>query len=109
MAFSIHFTERGLETRDNNIDYILYKFRDVFAAERLHRDIASTLKILERGADTYNFCKDKKLQKAGIRKIHLRKYNYKIFYHILNNSEVWVDAILHDSRDFESILKQQFD
>lgn len=109
MAFRVVLTEYAWKTLENDVDYILYNFKDAFAADNLYSDIEGTLNLLKNNPEAFNFCNNEDFQKKGIRKVHLKKHRYKIFYHIVDHREVQIDAILHDSQDFENILRQQFD
>ena len=104
MPYKILFTKNGRDTYNNCINYILFKFKDPFAAGNLNNDIETILSLLETNPTSYPICENPKLNRRNIRKIHLRKHKYKIFYHI-SNSNVIIDALIHDSQDFENNIK----
>ena len=103
-AFKIILTERFKESRDKCIDYILSTFMNRFAAKSLYVDIERAINILSESALSYSICDNKKLAQRNVRKIHLKKHKYKIFYRVEEHT-VYVDVILHDKQDFENILK----
>ena len=103
MAHEIVFTRRGRKTYNNCVNYILERFKDPFAATNLNREIERALGFLESSPASCPLCDNPKLNKRGIRKIHLRKYKYKIFYHIVGKTVI-IDALIHDSQDFENVL-----
>lgn len=103
MPYKIFFTKSGRNTYNNCIDYILKKFKDPFTANSLNTDIEAIIAFLETNPYSCPLCDNPKLSNRNIRKIHLRKHKYKIFYHILDN-KVIIDAVTHDSQDFEKAL-----
>ena len=104
MLYKILFTRQGRDTYDDCIDYILYRFKDPFAADGLNASIEKALSFLEISPASLPLCENPRLHKRDIRKIHLRKYKYKIFYHI-DDDMVIIDALIHDSQDFENAIK----
>ncbi|MBQ3306188.1 hypothetical protein IJH02_02000 [Candidatus Saccharibacteria bacterium] len=105
MAFKITLSDDSKASLRKTFVYILYELRDGFAANNLYADVKNTLALISYNAEAHAFCEDKDLSARGIRKIHLKKHKYKFFYHITSDSEVWIDAFLHDKQDFETILK----
>lgn len=105
MAYDVILTVGGQEDYDRCIEYILYRFENPVAAGRLREDIEQTLDRLETMAEAFPICESEKLKHRNLRKVHLSHYDYKVFYHIENDSEVYVDAIIHDKQDFETILQ----
>ena len=90
----------------NILDY--YKNRvngtgNPIVAQKFLNELEKTLIRIEKSAASYAFCEDGRLRKKGVRKAHLRHYKYKVLYHI-NGSDVIVDAICHDSQDYENMF-----
>ena len=104
MAYKIVFTADGQKHYDRCLDYLFYELESWQAAINFRNDVSDTIKKLALGAGSYAICEDKDLMARKIRKIHLRKHKYKIFYRIVNEHEVHIDAILHDKQDFKNIL-----
>lgn len=104
MAFKIILTKDGEKSIRNCVGYILYNFKDKFAAKNLYDDILITIESLKNNAKAHPICEDADLISRGLRKIHLRKHAYKIFYRVEGN-EVLIDILLHDKQDYENILK----
>ena len=99
MAFKVILTEGGQRSRDHAVDYILNELENPFAAKRFYSDVMGEVMSLETMAMSYAVCEEESLAKRQIRKVHLKKYKYKIFYHIENENEVHIDMILHDKQD----------
>ena len=105
MKYKVFFTRFGQGTYYDCIGYIRYHFKDEFAARNLENDVQHSIDILETSPKSYPVCENDSLNRRRIRKIHLSKHKYKIFYRIVSKNEVHIDAILHDRQDFENILK----
>ena len=83
MGYRVDYTEYGETSRDNAIEYLLYKVGDTGnpqAAINLMNEIDEALDILEKMPESFPVCEHKYLHAQGIRKIHLRHMAYKIFY-----------------------------
>lgn len=101
--YKIFFTGKGRNTYNHCVDYVLYHFEDAFAAERLNIDIQKALNFLELSPEARPICENSKLHERGIRKIHLRRYAYKLYYHVVGD-EVYIDALIHDRQDVGNVL-----
>ncbi|MBQ9180737.1 hypothetical protein IJ135_01420 [Candidatus Saccharibacteria bacterium] len=100
--YKIIYTSKWYQTYDNCIDYILYVLCNVFAAKNLIEDIEKIIDKLQTDAASHAICDDSILHKYGIRRVHLAKHSYKIYYYTTNDEEVHVYALVHDLQDFEN-------
>ena len=97
MGFNIILTDGGRKTRDHIFDYYMNVLEDARLAERVYNDYLRTLQDVARMALSYQICEDKFLKTKGLRKLHFRKYNYKIFYEVRGNT-AYIKAVLQDKQ-----------
>lgn len=102
--YKIFFTGIGRDTYNQCIDYILCHFKDPFAAERLNIDIRKILDFLEFSPNACPVCENPRLRKRKIRKVHLKRHSYKLYYRVVGN-KVYIDALIHDRQDIEKLFK----
>lgn len=86
------------------IEYLLYFLKNTQAANHFINQIEQTIKLLQTNPESFPFCDNPRLAKRKIRKIHLQKMNYKIFYQIVNRN-VRIVAIIHDLQDYNNAIK----
>ena len=104
MAYKIAFTETGRKTYDECIEYILFELGHPQAARKLLEDIDMVLESLQMAAASFALCDDEDLRSHGLRKVHLRRHSYKIFYRV-DGDNVYIEYVLHDKRDYKNIIR----
>lgn len=103
MGFKVIFTEGGLRDYYGCLDYVAFDLQNPLAAQRLDRAMMDALGRISDGAESYALYDHPGLKRHNYRKIHLRRYKYKILFHI-DGDVVYIDAILHDKQDVEKAL-----
>lgn len=96
MGFRVVLTVGGRNSRDHVIDYLSNALGSPHVAQKFFKDYLNAVKRLESSASAYSLCEEKLLADKGIRHIHLKKYKYKVYYHLVNDNEAHIDAVLHD-------------
>ena len=102
--YKLILTEEWFDSVESCVGYILNEFGNRLAAERLMDDVENALDLLKYTAGGHSFCEGRKLYAAGVRKIHLKKYNYKILYAIIENDIVKVISLVHDKQDYQKVI-----
>lgn len=64
------------------------------------QDLLSHYQALPRDAGLYA------VRFAGVRRLNLDRFPYGLFY-VIREPEVWLLAVLHDSRDTEKVLAER--
>lgn len=104
MAFNLVVLASGRATYNHCLNYIMYELENPFAAQSFSDDFYNTLDVIAENPLSYGLCDLARLHERGLRKKHLKKHKYKIFYHV-EGDDIYVEAVLHDKQDFENILK----
>lgn len=106
MTYSLHFTDAGWDMFVNSTEYLLYKVGgngNAQAARNFLTDFDKTIKMVQDNPESYALCELKRYRKIGLRKVHLKRHNYKIIFHIEDNVII-IDAVFHDKQDYENLL-----
>ena len=105
MDYRIVATKKWLDTYHQCIDYILCEFGDVDVARKLEADVEYVLDMLASMPESFPVCESSRLRKRAVRKVHLRRLDYKVFYRIVEEDGVVVLlSLIHDKQDFENIV-----
>lgn len=104
MVFKLAFTPAANENYKNCLEYLIFKLKNEQAVNSLLLDIEETIENIRNNALSYALCDNEDLRRKNLRKIHLKRHSYKIFYNIIDDV-IFIRAILHDKQDFENILK----
>ena len=66
-------------------------------------DFDDTVGKLEKMADTFGFCKSKRLKEMGLHKIKFARHRYLLVYRI-GDEIVIIEGIYHDFQDYENSI-----
>ena len=102
MVYQVEITAYAEKRVGEIFDYLMYYvggYGNPGAASRFANDYGDALQRLANSAHAYVLCEDAELASMGERKIHFRKLDYKLFFHI-DNDTVIIDLICHDSQDY---------
>ncbi|MEE8808389.1 MAG: type II toxin-antitoxin system RelE/ParE family toxin [Lactimicrobium sp.] len=105
-SFNVLITPTALKMIDNIVDYILEEKDNPSAADAVYLDAMNTADQLETVAGSLGLCKRRILADRGYRKIHLRHHQYLLIYKIYKSTVV-VEAIFHESEDYERKFEGQ--
>ena len=98
MGYNLIVTNRADELIDSNVFYILNKFGDMQAAERLLNSISEIYDRLENNPFQFPEAYDPYLQKRGYREAKLTQMNYKLFFRV-EDKDVYVEGFYNDLED----------
>lgn len=104
MDYEVILTHSAKAQIDHIIDYILFELKNEQAALSVMEDAESTRLRLSHVAGNLKLCNDPGLRTLGYRTIHFNRHKYFMLYRVDNN-KVYVDAVYHDTQDYENIVR----
>ena len=103
MQFNVELSELAEKQYDNILSYIANVLKNPQALENVMDDFDDTIGKLEKMADTFGYCKSKRLKEMGLHRIGLAKHRYLFVYRI-NGNRVIVEGMYHELQDYENSI-----
>ena len=88
---------------DNKLSYISNVLKNPQAVENVMDDFDDTVGKLEKMADTFGFCKSKRLKEMGLHKIKFARHRYLLVYRIVDEIVI-IEGIYHELQDYENSI-----
>lgn len=104
MQYNVYVSELACEQYDKFLDYIYHTLLNPQAAEALMQDFDVTINILEKQAESFEYCKSDRLRRHGFHKLHLQRHKYLLVYRI-KKADVIVEGMYHELQDYENIIR----
>ena len=104
MQFDVELSEAAEKQYDNILSYIANVLKNPQALENVMEDFDDTIGTLEKMADTFGFCKSKRLKEMGLYSIGFAKHRYLFVYRIIEN-RVIVEGMYHELQDYENSIR----
>ncbi len=101
--YRVRLTKEAREQLRRHLQYIYNVLQNAQAAKAIRDDVRETQEALSEIADSIKSSDNPRLAKRGIKKIHLRRHNYVMLFHI-DSDTVYVDYIFHGLQDYEHIV-----
>lgn len=108
MDYEVILTHPAKVQLDHIVDYLLHELENTQAALSVIDDAETTRIRLSLIAGSLKLCDDPVLRDLGYRMIHFKHHRYFMLYRI-EDSKVYVDAIYHDTQDYENLLNDTLD
>lgn len=103
MPFNVELSELAENQYDNILSYIFNEIKNPQALKNVMNDFDDTIEKLEKMADTFGFCKSKRLKEMGLHKIGFAKHRYLFVYRIIDK-KVIVEGMYHELQDYENSI-----
>ena len=103
MQFKVELSELAEKQYDNILSYIANVLKNPQALKNVMDDFDGTIERLEKMADTFGYCKSKKLMEMGLHSIGFTKHRYLLVYRI-NDERVIVEGMYHELQDYENSI-----
>lgn len=103
MHFDVELSELAEKQYDNILSYISKVLKNPQAVENVIDDFDDTIKKLENIADSFAFCKSKRLKEMGLHKISFAKHRYLFVYRIAE-AKVIIEGMYHELHDYENSI-----
>lgn len=103
MSFDVIMSDKAVKQYDSILDYVSYKLKNERAVIGIIDDFDDVITTLENMADSFEYCRSKRLRNLGLRKIKLARYKYLLIYRIKNN-QVIVEGMYHELQDYENSM-----
>lgn len=107
MNYNIELSPKADQKLGEIFEYFKLKINNTgnpIIAQKFANDYREILDLLKGYADSFIFADSESLRSKGIHKIHFRHLNYKIFYHIIDNTVI-IDIICHDKEDYTKFFE----
>ena len=95
MGYNVFMTMDAEEDLRNHLLYIAFEKKNLQAAYNVNEDFKETFQLLENVAGIFTEKNDPYFKSEGFSKLHFRKHNYYLMYHLVGN-DVFIDHIYHD-------------
>ncbi len=93
MVYRIVFSKEAVEDYDNIVAYYLDLIQNPPVLRKIVFEINRALDLIEQFPFSSEDFGD------GLRKMHLRRYKYKLFYRV-EGEDIVIESILHDFQDY---------
>lgn len=103
MLFNVELSELAEYQYDNILSYISSVLKNPQAVKNVMDDFEDTIERLEKRADTFGFCKSKRLKEMGLHKIRFAKHRYMFVYRIIDE-KVIIEGMYHELQDYENSI-----
>ena len=103
MQFNVELSELAEKQYDNILSYISNVLKNPQALENVMDDFDNTVGKLEKMADTFGFCKSKRLKEMGLHKIKFARHRYLFVYRIVDEIVI-IEGIYHELQDYENSI-----
>lgn len=103
MQFDVELSELAEIQYDCILMYICNVLNNPQAVENVMNDFDDTIEKLEKMADTFAFCKSKRLKEMGLHKISFAKHRYLFVYRIIGK-RVIVEGMYHELQDYKKSI-----
>ena len=103
MQFNVELSELAEKQYDNILSYISNVLKNQQALENVMDDFDDTVGKLEKMADTFSFCKNKRLKEMGLHKIRFARHRYLLVYRIVDEIVI-IEGIYHELQDYENSI-----
>ena len=101
MDYKVVVTKDAEMDFDGFINYLIYKKKNIQAAQNLLNDYDATIKSLKYVAGSLKMCDNPKLRQLEYHRINFFNHRYFMLYRIVDNI-VFVDNIFHELQDYEN-------
>ena len=101
MDYRIVVTKDAEEDLDRYVKYLIFKKKNMQAAQNLLNDDDATIESLKHVAGSLKLCDNPRLRQLEYRRINFLNHRYFILYRIVDNV-VFVDNIFHELQDYEN-------
>ena len=102
MQFNVELSELAETQYDNILSYISNVLKNPQAVANVMDDFDDTVGKLEM-ADTFGFCKSKRLKEMGLHKIKFARHRYLFVYRIVNETVI-IEGMYHELQDYENSI-----
>ena len=103
MQFNVELSELAETQYDNILSYISNVLKNPQAVANVMDDFDDTVGKLEKMADTFGFCKSKRLKEMGLHKIKFVKHRYLFVYRMIDK-KVIIEGMYHELQDYENSI-----
>jgi plasmid stabilization system protein ParE len=103
MQFNVEMSELAERQYDSILSYTANKLKNPQALKNIMDDFDNTIEILGNMADSFGYCKSKRLKEMGLHKIGFAKHRYLFVYRV-NNSKVIIEGMYHELQDYENSI-----
>lgn len=103
MQFDVELSELAETQYDNILSYISSELKNQQAVENVINDFGDTIEKLEKMAETFGFCKSKRLKEMGLHKVGFARHKYLFVYRIVDE-KVIIEGMYHELQDYENSI-----
>lgn len=103
MQFDVELSELAETQYDNILSYISNVLKNQQAVENVINDFDDTIEKLEKMAETFGFCKSKRLKEMGLHKVGFARHRYLFVYRIVDE-KVIIEGMYHELQDYENSI-----
>ena len=103
MQFNVELSELAERQCDNILSYIANVLKNPQALESVMDDFDDTIVKLEKMADSFGYCRNKRLKELGLHKIGFENHRYLLVYRV-KDRQVIVEGIYHELQDYENTI-----
>lgn len=101
--YRITISDDAIEDLEKHLEYIEQQFQNYFAIVSILKDYDETIKQLSYVGGVLDYCKNLRMRKRGLRKIHFKRHRLILIYKI-NGAEIIVVRIVHANQDYEKLF-----
>ena len=103
MRFHVELSELAEKQYDHILSYVLNVLKNPQALQNIMDEFDNTIETLENQADTFGYCKSKRLKEMALHKIGFTKHRYLFVYRI-QGDQVIIEGMYHELQDYENSI-----
>ena len=103
MQFNVELSDLAEKQYDNILSYIANVLKNPQALESVMDDFDDAIVKLEKMADSFGYCRSKRLKEMGLHKIGFENHRYLLVYRV-KDRQVIVEGIYHELQDYENTI-----
>lgn len=104
MSFKVELSELASTQYDKFLAYIYLVLKNPQAADSLMQDFDDTIRMLEKQAGYFGYCRSERLRRLGFHKVRFKRHQYLFVYRI-RKEKVIVEGMYHELQDYENAIK----
>ena len=103
MPFNVVFSELAEKQYDAILSYVANTLKNPQALKNIMDDFDETVEKLENQADTFGYCKSRRLRELNLHRIGFARHRYLFVYRIHEN-QVIIEGMYHELQDYENAI-----
>ena len=103
MRFDVEISELAEKQYDNILNYLAFKLKNPQAVLAVADDFDMAVSHLEETAESFEYCRSKRLADMGLRKLHFDNHRYLLVYRV-EEKKVIIEGIYHELQDYENAI-----